>query len=262
MTEEEQLKALLREAAASLDDANGRGGWERLARRLGEARNTLERWGTVEGQFPKFDVAAKILREFGGDLRRAFPDWQPAPAAAIPELPVLGYVQAGVMTFADVSEPIRTISVSPDLWRESPLWNQTNPVMLRNHEHKQERHEVVLLQIVGDSMEPTYPAGLIIACRSPKDPTMLQDGTPCIFRNNEGQTFKTLRWATDGSEVAFIGEPINPAHRRIVFHRSKDVEILFVVVGKLDLGIGQSRTTPKSLDRIPGVSRGMKGVKK
>lgn len=223
-----------------------------FAKWLGAPRETVVGW--LEG-YSRPDVyrLEKVLARLGGDIRRALPDYRPEPVESTgpPEEPVLGIVQGGSLTYAD-DGPIKHVTAWPDLWRQSPLWGQTDPVQTAHG-----WRDVVLLEIAGDSMEPDYKHGELVACRRPKDPLMLQDGTPCIFETDEGLTFKLLRWTADMSAV--VGEPINRAHPFIVFAgpQLKRLRIPFVVLGTLDPGTS-SRTAPKDLSKIKGIRKGIR----
>jgi hypothetical protein len=81
-------------------------------------------------------------------------------------------------------------------------------------------------------MYPEYQHGQYIACRSPKDPQLLQTGTPCVFQEGDSFTFKVLRRTQRGD---IIGQPINTNHDLIIFDKQR-LRIPYIVLGKIDPG--------------------------
>lgn len=171
------------------------------------------------GQVPSATIVDNLLRYVGGDIKRALPDYNPDSEPV--SMHVYGQVQAGMVEEGGQFE--REIpGVSEEAWRGSSLFKLSSG-------------RTILLEVVGDSMEPQYHEGDFIVCRSPggheKD---IPDGTPCVFREGRGFTFKLLRWTKGKKDV--VGVPINSAHKPIVFERTEDFRIKYVVLGKISLG--------------------------
>lgn len=199
----------------------------RLAQILGVTGPTVIAWES--GSMPGITHVEKLINYLGGDIMRALPEWQPETTPEIPTMRVAGRVAAGAVTWTE-GRTVKRVSAWPALWKNSRYWPLTNPVQTPHG-----IEQVVLLEVYGNSMEPEYSSGEIIACRVPKDVNDLPEGTPVIIRDEDGETFKLLRRAIDGT---VIGEPINRRdHHMIVFKHSRDLRVPFVVVGKLDPGV-------------------------
>jgi hypothetical protein len=220
----------------------GRGGARELAKVLGVDQSQITRW--LSGVDPQLSSAVTIIKLLGGDITRALPDWEPSETVERPMMPVYGTVAAGAVDWNEDGRKRKEVTAWPDLWKNSRYWPLTNPVQTVKG-----IQPVILLEITGNSMEPEYRSGEIIACRTPKNVDDLPEGTPCIIRDADGQTFKLLRRSIDGS---VIGDPINKSHRVIVFKKTREVSVPLVVVGKLDPGAGGKA----SINNIPGVRKG------
>lgn len=206
-----------------------------LAELLGVTQPNVS--GYLSGrQMPSLSVFERLLQATGGDLMRALPDWSPDDyeGERLKDFPILGTVTAGTLQWSPTRR-LGRVKAPIDYWQKSKYWNKNTSDVRSKVGSETIDSEVVLLQIVGNSMEPQYPDGSLIACRAVVDPMQLSDNTPCIFRERgSGETFKLLRW-TKGKKHC-IGMPINPEHPPVIFNEDSDVQITMVVVGTVDQG--------------------------
>lgn len=235
-----------------------------MASFLGLVRETYDRW---QSGFRKPNIlqAAEVLKKLGGDINRALPNYIPPSyeqaeketkakyrdAVPLMEMPVAGRISAGPVDWIDSGDEDPVLA-TPELWRNNRYWKLSNPYRNPN---TGETHEVVLLKVSGDSMDPEFTHGEILAFRVPKNVPDLPDGTPCIIQERgRGQTFKLLYRATNNKTLTAL--PINRRHRPTTFSgTSEDVEIPFMFVGKLDPAKDDSRGGVAT--NIPGLRKGI-----
>lgn len=187
-----------------------------LSKILGVSAPTISGW--EEGSVPAMDAYLRLLKYAGGDNERALPGWTP-PTDRPKPLQVVGSVQAG-----SSSATFQLDETHPDLdflWRKSSGWAYS-------------RGPVLYIRVVGDSMEPVYPADSMIAVRKWSG-TALPRSMPAVLfdKATQGSTLKLYQKRVRGNRVAVIGVPINPLHEALVW-RPDDVEIQFVVLGKVE----------------------------
>lgn len=187
-----------------------------LARRLGESRQNVNHWRS--GRMPEPHRQGPLLEKMGGDIRRALPGYQP-PEGQRP-LTVMGTVQAGSSsTNLQHSEEHADLDF---LWRKSSGWAySTGPVRY--------------LRVVGDSMEPAYPANSIIAVRA-HNGMPLPHSMPVVLldRTTQSSMVKLYQKKLRGTRAVVFGVPINPLHEVMSWHSEDDVKIQFVVLGKAE----------------------------
>lgn len=203
-------------AIENRNDENGRGGAARLSQETNIPKNTLIRWAEEENPNLSFSKACQLIKQLGGDFHRALPNWTPE-FENNETIPVEGQVAAGQVTLCGESK--NEIPVSAKVWRKSQYYSLTSG-------------SVILLEVVGDSMFPDYRHGEYIACRAPRDHNLLQTGTPCVFQEGDGFTFKILKRTQRGD---IIGQPINNHHDLVIFDKER-LRIPYVVLGKIDPG--------------------------
>lgn len=165
------------------------------------------------------DKLPALLRYLGGDISRALPDWQPPETTP---LEVLGSVSAGVVSIAQ--EERRTIPGAAVHWRRSVYWHLVDA-----------SHPVCYLEVRGDSMEPEFPAGCLLACgrSATQDPPPL---TPVVasIHGGEEATFKLYRRTRFNRRQEVELHPINRVYEVQRFDAAHFPRIDFVVLGFLN----------------------------
>lgn len=194
-----------------------------LARVLGVAAPTIIEW--EEGGGIK-STNADALRAFLGEDSSLAPRADNTEVvAAIPQYAILGEVAAGACVEL-LSDPV-LIDGPRHVWQRSTLWaHGTGPTHY--------------LRVRGDSMDPEWPDGTLVAVRAPATPIeMLPDLAPVVFADQlrPGEhTFKLLQVEyapRDRAKVrAILGIPVNRTHRTIVW-RPGEVSVKFLVVGAI-----------------------------
>jgi len=201
---------------------------EQATSRAGNAANLAKQLKISPGNFvnyqsgttPTVKVLDKLISYMGGDIRRALPSFDDQGEKRTPKMMVYGQVHAGTVEEGGQFQ-YEVDGISEGAWKANSLWQKTHG-------------KTILLEIFGDSMSPDYHEGDLIVCREPSNPHELPDGTPCVFRESRGSTFKVLRWTSDKRSV--VGMPLNPLHKPIVFKDSEDFRIRYVVLGKVNFG--------------------------
>lgn len=216
------------------------------AYRLGVSQSMLSGY-VRRDNVPSVAFADRLLREIGGDIRRALPDYEPDGPPAQP-LTVHGRVSAGRVNLA--VEETHTFPSINDAWRES-IYRQftTGPV--------------TYLTVHGDSMEPHYPDGCLLACARPAT-RELPDLTPVIARAGDGATLKLYRLGRDRRrqpEVELI--PINFPQHDIQRFAPGAIEIDYIVLGfinpcKHGYGAAEIVSTPMVAERSAKYGKGKK----
>lgn len=137
-------------------------------------------------------------------------------------LRVMGTVSAGVTRVAE--QEIRVISGPSAAWSGSKYWGLTTGA-------------VFYLEVTGDSMEPDYPNGCLLACApSAVGAKDIPNFTPVIARVHDSDdcTFKLYRRTLNeiGREVADL-IPLNKSHD-LQRYRLRDVAVSSIVLGFLN----------------------------
>lgn len=180
---------------------------------------TMGRWLNDENK-PSLSDAIEVLHRLGGDISRALPDFeQPlgineksSAYQPEPSIRLVGSVSAGSL---EIAEPSMVESVVfADLWRNSPWWHYTNAC-----------EPILLIQVRGDSMAPTYPNKSFIAVRRPSG-VKLPNGAPCVFRDGDEVTFKLLMRREDG---VVSGLPLNQDYDLVAFKSNPVID--YVALG-------------------------------
>lgn len=190
---------------------------EALADNLGENKATVHRW--LNGlSMPKNTKLVRILKDIGGDIERALPDYVP-PGPMAP-LQLVGTVQAGSSQFTqselEIEESLNF------LWSNTSAWHcSTGPVQY--------------VRVIGDSMEPIYPEGCLIAIRNWRPGASVPHSTPVIFidETTKSCTFKLYQERRRGKITLLIGVPINPRHEALVWKES-EATVHKIVLGKAE----------------------------
>jgi hypothetical protein len=190
-------------------------GESELARRLGVARQTLNAWRG--GRMPEEPRQVEMLTKMGGDIRRAFPAER--VSGPMPAMSILGTVQAGSSTMT--LQEVETHTDLNFLWQRSSGWVHS-------------KGPVSYIRVTGDSMDPVYPEGCIVAVREPVS-MELPKSTPVVFLDlaTQSSTLKLFQRRTIRGKDAIFGVPINPRHDAMIWS-PKDVRIQFVVLGKAE----------------------------
>jgi SOS-response transcriptional repressor LexA len=160
----------------------------------------------------------KVLKKTGGDLSRALPDYDEPEAKPPVEITIWGRVSAGPCTLA--SQEPETLPSQAHAWQRSRYRNLT-------------RGQVIFLQVDGESMEPQFPNGSLLACAKPATRD-LPDLTPIIARIGEECTFKLYRPTTDrkgNPEIELL--PLNRTYRT-TRHNPRDITIDYIALGVLN----------------------------
>lgn len=181
-----------------------------LARALGVKHPTIMDW--EDGAVPGLDNALRLLEYAGSDLSLVL------VSESLPQEPVciVGRVSAGAKSTA-FEEPRRLDGIS-SAWKRSVYW----PLCAAGL--------VVYLEVDGNSMEPDYPDGCLLACARPAGGP-LPDLTPVIARVLDQATFKLYSLGRDRQrrpEVELI--PINRTYK-VQRHDPKEVSIDYIVLG-------------------------------
>jgi SOS-response transcriptional repressor LexA len=182
-----------------------------LARALDTRHPTIMDW--EEGSVPGLDKFLQLLDYAGGDISRALPGYQDEPQR--PSIRVYGRVSAGLVTLAQQEE--RVVEGEDGAWKSSVYRKLTHG-------------PIIYLEVSGNSMEPEYPDGALLACAKPSQRS-LPDLTPVIARVDESATFKLYRMSRDRSNRAEVElVPINRSYHIQRFAPSQ-VAIDYVVLG-------------------------------
>jgi SOS-response transcriptional repressor LexA len=165
-----------------------------------------------EGHNPTLATVEKLLRAIGGDIARALPRDADGETLHIngESMPVYGSVSAGRVDLA--VEEVENIDAPSTLWRDSVYRALTTG-------------PVHYLRVRGDSMEPDFPDGSLIACARPNT-AQLPDLTPVILRHADDVTFKLFQRA--GKDVLAV--PLNRSHPVQQF-RLRDISVDYIVLG-------------------------------
>jgi SOS-response transcriptional repressor LexA len=188
----------------------------KLAEKLELSRTSIERW--LHGGSIGLEDLDRLLRYIGGDLTRALPDYHPEPETPPVEITIWGRVSAGPCTLA--TEHPETLPSQAHAWQKSRYRNLTSG-------------QVIFLQVDGDSMEPQFPNGSLLACAKPNT-RELPDLTPVIARIGDECTFKLYRPTTDRKgtpEIELL--PLNRTYRT-TRHNPRDITIDYIALGVLN----------------------------
>jgi len=196
-----------------------------LGAETGLDHSRLSRYSAgVDGPEPLLEVVDKVIAYLGGDLRDALAALQEPTGKRT--LTVVGRVSAG-----DASVAIQDLQQvgEESLWQRSRLWALSHGA-------------VIHVQVQGDSMAPEYPPGCYLAVRHTSLlPERFPDQSPVILRDMRSESeheysFKLLQVEKrkDGKTVAILGNPINRAHRTLVFPPGK-AKVAYAVLGKLEV---------------------------
>jgi hypothetical protein len=205
------------------------GNESRLAERLGmKGTSQINRWRN--GMEPKLGAAVEVIEALGGDIRRALPGWQPETAQPLAEGMIIGRVAAGTARYSESDSTPVQFSPAPFLRSRWSPYTRT----------PQSGRRVEWIQVDGDSMEPDYLHGSLIACRPPRDPRELVDGVHAIIRNAAGDmTFKALHFRGTGRNREVVAVPLNRSHG-LQFFPAAEVEIDWICLGMLDIRVDRS----------------------
>lgn len=214
----------------------------RVADLLGhKGTSQVHRWAL--GQEPLLYKAADAFGKLGGDIRRALPDWEPDHALTRPAGFIIGAVAAGTARFAAAEEP-REVTVAPDSFLRSPWFAYTRA--------PESGRRIEWVQVSGDSMEPDYPNGSLLACRPPSNPRELPDGAHVILRTAAGDmTFKMAQFKGTGKHRQIIAIPLNRRHD-VQFFDAAEVTIDWVCLGMIQLSILDGPSPGLLRDGMPG----------
>lgn len=195
---------------SSLEAALAKAGTQRaLAEILGTGHSTLSGWKNGV-DMPAVDFL-KIVEYIGGDASRSMPDWEDDTKGG---LTIRGSVSAGLVTFAQADE--RVIEGPDGPWSTSTYRRLTHG-------------PVQYVQVSGNSMEPDFPDGCILACAKPS--AKVPDMTPVIARVDDEMTFKLMAVTKDRRgkpEVELI--PLNRTFR-VARYAPEEVAVDYVVLG-------------------------------
>lgn len=198
-----------------LNEASRRPGWtqRRVADALGISEGSISKYDK-EGSIPNARTAIRLLELMGGDISRAFPDYEPPVNG---EIEIAGTVTATADTFS-VDDAKRSIPGGiVGYLQSSRLYGATHG-------------KIVFLGVNGNSMEPEYPNGSLLICRQPASPAQLPDNTPVIARINGESTFKLLQRI---DEKTMLLVPLNVREHRVQSYPAKEVQIDLVVIGRV-----------------------------
>lgn len=197
-----------------------------LGKALGVSRAAVEKWTT--GSFPRSDVFLRLL-----DLTRSAELKPLTPPAS---MRILGRVSAGI---ADIAvENSKEFSGAADVWRSSAYWPLVSG-------------EVAYLEVSGDSMEPKFPNGSLLAVARPATRD-LPPLTPVIARIGDRATFKLFRRTQDRRgtpEIELI--PINHPTHEIIRASPKEVTVDLIVLGQVTPWRDQVETRRPTVFREP-----------
>ena len=191
-----------------------------LAKQLGTSHSTVSGW--TSGSCPSARLFEDMLKYLGGDIERALPDYDPETA---PSMQVLGRVAAGGE--AVVYEDLELVHPQKDVWEHSsaaPLG--FGPVQY--------------MRVEGESMEPDYPRGCLIAVRrSTLKPWNVPHLSPVILvpkSAHDSATFKLVQVKRDANDkpTQVLGVPINRSYD-VLFWGPEEVGISHVVLGKVEV---------------------------
>lgn len=162
---------------------------------------------------PKVGVIDKVMNALGGDLSRALPDWQ---GTSEPSIIIAGQVSAGAVVHAQEDPRILEGGLAAN-WRQSAFWPLVDA-----------SRPLVYLEVRGDSMEPDFPEGSLLACGRPAGP--VPDLTPVIARVGDEATFKLLVRSRHRGRQEVELHPVNRTYRVARFAPS-EVVVDYVVLG-------------------------------
>lgn len=175
-----------------------------------------------------FGDTLKALQEFKANGWRL----NSRGASPVRHMEIIGQVSAGSAQFREVPPEHLTFDVKE--WKPARLWPHTRPL--------DDGRDGTFIRIVGNSMEPNYPDGALLACRLPG--SVIPQGTPAILSilaRNE-QTFKMISVRYEGKKAKeIIAVPINREHT-LQYYKPKDVEIQYIVLGFVHLKIDVTTT--------------------
>jgi hypothetical protein len=132
---------------------------------------------------------------------------------------VMGAVQAG-----SANATFQLDEYHPDLdflWSRSSGWSYS-------------KGPVHYIRVIGDSMEPVYPEGGIIAVRQ-WNHNELPHSTPVVLldKRTHASTLKLYQKKIIKGQPVIVGVPVNPIHETQIW-RPHEVEIQLVVLGKAE----------------------------
>lgn len=196
--------------------------------------------GGVETPRPNSDLLMKALALIGGDISRALPDYEPAGQSP---LSILGDIEAGAAV--QVFEEEVALEGIDDIWKRSSLFSKSfGPIKY--------------LRVHGDSMAPDYPEGCLIPVRRTTIKAQnFPDFSPVILEDIHRQemSFKLLQVEHsrkgDKSIRAIVGNPINRAHRALIF-KPDEVRVVFVVLGKIEPAVPSIQRQNKAAALLKG----------
>lgn len=188
----------------------------RAAKELGVDQKTINNLKLGITKRPRLDLAEELLKRMDGDISRALPDYEPDYEKQ--PVTLLGRVSAGYATLA-VEDPQRI----PDF---KNIWERSRYRCITTG-------EVVMLEVQGDSMEPQFPDGCLLAIARPSGE--IPNRTPVIaLVKGEEATFKiwSLQKNAYGQEQVML-YPLNPTHE-VQQYRRGDVIPLYIVLGEIN----------------------------
>lgn len=213
--ESQEMSAVLDYILKGLREFDGseRAYAEKIGVKYGALRSWIER-----GSEPSADKVETILKNLGGDITRALPDYSPSErelAGYASPVKIHGEVSAGHASYSQ--SPIETEQVLETCYGSSPHYSIT-------------QGPIVHLKVSGDSMEPDFPHRSLLACRAPwVAKEAIPNGTPCIMLTSDGDTtFKLFQYSKAYGRVLAI--PINESYDVQIFKPS-EVEVQLIVVG-------------------------------
>jgi SOS-response transcriptional repressor LexA len=186
------------------------GSLKRFAHLCGYEPTSVGRWLDAISD-PGSDTVADVVKKLGGDIGRALPDYTPE---ALQPVVVWGRVSAGTVRWADQDGVAHDTLL--DVFEHHPFRRYTEG-------------QIIYLSVDGNSMEPDYPDGSLIACARAAS-SNLPDMTPVVARAKHHEaTFKLYLDA--GEEVVLL--PLNYREHRPQRYRKHVVIIDYIVLGHI-----------------------------
>lgn len=202
------------------------------ARSLGCYPSDVVRW--CASATPSFEVLDRIFSHFGGDLRRALPDYDPAAEVradlllANPAFKAL--VKRGlnlcmaVVGGRIVDEALVSVETQEELpvlggeLEASPMWGKT-------------RGRLEVYRVGDGSLDPYLPQGSALYVREPRSASAVPEGSVCLFRH-DGQVYvRELRWVMRGRRKLFaVARSLSPRRGRDLYLEPGQVELVGVVL--------------------------------
>lgn len=209
--------------------------------------STFRSWLDDRASEPKIDTVERIIKRLGGSFDRALPGWKPdinlIKAHAQP-VKLHGEVAAGAASYSQ--SPVEDEDVLENTYRDSDI-------------HRFTTGEIAHVRVKGDSMEPQYPNGSLLAGSPPKvKKELIPHGTPVVLIDRFGDTtFKEFQYNRQYKRI--IALPINPAYETQIY-KLDDVEVQLIIIGitmavngprhaYIDGGLGMTMAEPEESEK-------------